>query len=253
MDNYHNAHGRLRKRLHQVVENTESKLKKGAHKVGDFVKHGKAVHLLAKISTPTILIRAAFISVLDMNLVGITSALGLVKDKKGKHWEDILQKWWLMGGEKKNFNHFVDKHRNQKHLFEHLFNKKKHNATGEDSLGDKVGKAAAFLGSAATVLTAAGQPAIAAYPATSAAVLAVFAPTLKAFAKENGASPDTLAQLDNATKNLPNPLVGKGVLNPDGSPITTETGEMSDGTKAGIAIGILAALIIIGVIIKSKK
>jgi hypothetical protein len=258
-DNHFNAHGKLRKRIHGSIDKVEHGIKVDLGNIKKAVKNGKVLHEFNRYDPATLAARGAFLSVLGLNLVGIASALGVIKDKNGKHWQDLQHKWWLLGGDGKHFDKEVQKHRNKKHLFEDSikgFHKKKgvdgsYSASGADNTaGNAVAGAATLLGSAATALTfiPGGQPFV--VPTGGAAtVTGAMSPIFKSFAKDNGATPDTLAQLDKSTASLPNPLVGKGVLNDDGTSITTSTGQTLTETQEEI-IAAIAGIIILGITIK---
>ena len=205
--------------------------------------------------------RGAFLSILDLNLVGIASAFSLIKDAVDKsHWEKIKHKWWMWGGEKKHLDSAVDKGKNKKHLFEELLegkHKKENessNAAGDttttattgssSNAGETVAKAAAGLGTISGVLLALPDPsattkAVATYTATGAGAFGALSPILKSFSSQNGASASDLSSI---------PSAPTGQTNPDNVQIDTSTGQIAGIPKTYFYRGVIG-LLGLGVII----
>jgi hypothetical protein len=197
----HDASVNISNTYHDASVNVSNTAHAAAKSVGDAIGDklggGVAVHAMNKVNPAIIIMRAAIISILDINLVGIASAMNIIKAKRGKHWAEIQQKWWMFGGEKANLDKQVDKGKNRKPLFSELL-KKFHHADGYNSAdganaGKQVATAAAGLSVISTVLLAVPEPsgttkAMAAYTASGAGVLGGLKSVMKGFALENGAS-----------------------------------------------------------------
>lgn len=279
--------GKAAVNIGQTVNKFEGKVKVAGQKVISKLDHGKAVHFANEaLLLPA---RAAFISMLDLNLLGITSAFGGMKDVGGQHWEEILDKWWIMGGGRDKFIGYIEKNRNKKPFAENLipviakkigvkigFNGEWSNATGPTSTqkaaNAMVASAAILSASTGTLaLIPATQPAVP-YVGAGAGVLATFGGTIKKFAKDNGATPQELANIPDKditqdqqfTYDSNGNLLGadgKQIIGINGKPVNISAMDTILGMPSTVAYGVFAGttlLLILGGlwafgVFKSKK
>jgi hypothetical protein len=85
--------------------------------VGDNLGGGVAVHYLMRVNPAAIVMRGSIIGLLELNAVGIASAMKIVKDKSSKRFEEILQKWWMWGGDKTRYSEAVETGQRKPKLF----------------------------------------------------------------------------------------------------------------------------------------
>ncbi len=193
--------------LQNVGKNVKSEVKGLGDRIGSELGGGVAVHALNKINPAMIAIRGAVIGVIELNVVGIATAFSLIKDSKDKkHWDEIAQKWWLLGGEKDTFANDIDRGKKKPELFSNLVHLEELEHVDEN-IGKKVAKAAAGIGSIGGILAAIPTPepvtkVIGGYVATGGGVLATLAAVAGSFAKENGATAQDVAKIPPA-KELP--------------------------------------------------
>lgn len=185
-----------------ISSTTKVAVKNISTTIGDKLGGGIAVHAANKFNPFFITLRGAVLSLININIVGLASSLDIIKNSKNqKHWSEILQKWWMWGGEKDSFTKSVEKHKDKKHFLEEaaqkLF-KKKHGFDGVSNADGKVanvagvaiGTTAALLGVAAAVATAEQAYPVAAWLGAGSGGLAAMTPIFKNFAQENGATPE---------------------------------------------------------------
>lgn len=148
-------------------------------------------------------VRGAFLSILDLNLVGIATSFKHVKDDKDQtHWNKILASWknGFQGDDTKLAN-AVEIGAKKKELFKNLFHHK--NADGSFSVdaGSDVGKSvnetAGALAAITPILAAAPDPTVskaaAGWTGIAGAALKVIQPILKGFAQSKGVPTTQLA------------------------------------------------------------
>src|ERR1700752_4249312 len=96
----HEKHKELFKKLLNDATHPLKDLKEIEKKLGG----GVVIHAANKVNPAFITMRAGVIGILESNVVGIATAYSLVeKAKNPQHWNDMLQKWWMAGGEKDHF------------------------------------------------------------------------------------------------------------------------------------------------------
>jgi len=214
----HEKHKELFKNLLKDATHPLKDLKELKNKLGG----GVVVHAVNKVDPAFITMRAAVIGILELNVVGISSAYSLVeKAKNPQHWNDMLQKWWMAGGEKDHFIKAIDKGKVKKHLFEKLFDdfekkKKKNLESAEPAMGApaNAGKAIAKAGSAISVIggliAAAGgenpaggeaQDLVGGYVSAAGAIIAGLGASAAKSAKEQGANDEDIKGM--AQGNMP--------------------------------------------------
>lgn len=188
--------------------------------VGDNLGGGVAVHYLMRVNPAAIIMRGSVIGLLELNAVGIASAMKIIKDKSSKRFEEILQKWWMWGGDKKRYSEAVESGERKPKLFLDLY-KKFTGQKGVDGVmyyefegfsctedeferfscaeGESVNPAKSVLmastalGALAKVLAAVPEPsgatkAAATWSGVGAGAFGAMGTILKGFAKEQGAS-----------------------------------------------------------------
>ena len=198
----------------EIGQNIKRTTKEIGDNIGNTLGGGVAVHAINKFNPTFIIMRGAVLSILNSNLVGISDAMDNVKGSK-KHWDEILQKWWMWGGEKSKFDKAVSKGKGKKPLFKDLienFQKKKKGFDGEYSYanGQEAAKAvlvaSSLLGVATGVLTAIPEPATkaaAVWTGAGGSAFGAMGGILKSFAKEQGVPPEQLNQIPE-TADIPN-------------------------------------------------
>jgi hypothetical protein len=204
----------------EIGQNIKSTAKDIGKNIGNTLGGGVAVHAVNKFNPTFIIMRGAVLSILNSNLVGISDAMDNVRGSK-KHWDEILQKWWMWGGEKSKFNEAVSKGKGKKPLFKDLIEKfqKKKGFDGEYSYADgeysyadgqqaakAVLIASSLLGVATGVLTAIPEPATkaaAVWTGAGGSAFGAMGGILKSFAKEQGVPPEQLNQIPE-TADIPN-------------------------------------------------
>lgn len=177
-------------------EEAKNKIKDARKKMQDKVGSGvgREIGKLNHLNPATVIIRNAFLSLLDINAAGMASAFNHIKKANGTHWHKFVKKWEIFGGEELNLKNAINN--GIKHKPFPSLKGKKHSAAGdtEELNADdpkNAGKAAAGAASALGGLTAtlASNPATApaaVYVGSGSAVLAVAVPILKSFAKDSG-------------------------------------------------------------------
>lgn len=167
-------------------------------------KHdGKVIHAIAKFSPVTLAMRGAMLTMLNGNVVGMSSALSDVKKSK-THWEQLQQKWWMLGGDKAHWDKAVERGKNKKPLFKDLLDKfhrnkgfdgsySNSNGNGKANAGNAMIAASTALTAITAVLMAQPEPVLsktaAGYVGLADAGIATMGGVLKSYAKDNGASP----------------------------------------------------------------
>lgn len=202
----HHKHKEHKHLLKKFLHKMEGKLfgKKGA---------GVILHALNKVNPAIITLRGAMLGVIDLNVVGIASAYKLVEESKNKeHWNEMLNKWWLMGGEKKLFAKAVNKHYQKKHLFEDLFDKKHGHhyefeqafEHAESNPGKAIAKAGVAITTVGGLIAAAGgenpaggevQDAIGGYVGLAGGLITALGASMAKSAKEQGATDKDLKDI----------------------------------------------------------
>lgn len=197
--------------------------------VGDNLGGGVAVHYLMRVNPAAIIMRGSLIGLLELNVVGIASAFKGVKDKSSKHFEEILQKWWMWGGDKKRFSEAVETGQRKKKLFLDLYKKAKGKkgvdgvmyydtfscADGEEEKNPaKMAlMASSALGSLSGVLLAFPDPTptmktVGTWTGVGSAAVGAMGGILKSFSKEQGASEQDVNAIPEG-KDFPTPEVPK--------------------------------------------
>ncbi len=282
-ENFHNAGGKLKKIFRDAGKSIKSEGKKVGKKIESklppklekFVKKnegGVLAHKVNKYNPAMMAVRGAIISMLDINLFGIATAFGLMKDAsdtgKSKHWDGILQKWWIIGGEKNKLNSNIIRGRGKKDRVGDLLKKfqkgKKKNSfdgsysnAGGKNAGSIVAGAATLLGTASSVLIAIPETTVtkaaAAWTGVGAGFLGTVSPMMKGFAKDNGATPQELAEIPEApassTPFPPPPTIA------DIKKAAEEDDKIMGIPQTGfwIGVGLIAVLVIGGIAMHKKK
>ncbi len=217
----------------QVVTSVGSEVKKDVVKTKALVNHvvdqldqGVAVHYAQKVNPTMISVRGAFRSLLELNLFSITKALGVIKDNDKKKWDQILQKWWMLGGEKGEFDKLIDKKKNSSPAFQDFadkFNKKSgidgySNAAGTAQTVNIVTGSVAAIAGVVAILATLPDPVVskaaAGYVAASAGVIAAFNPIIKSFIKDQGGDPNLIVNPAGTIIPQPTPeQIANGVQN----------------------------------------
>lgn len=169
---------------------------------------GQLVHDFNMVNLVMIAMRAAVMSMLDMNLVGISTGFGFMKDHQDPQWDKVAQQWWMIGGDKSNLNHYVDIGKNRPAFLKKEFAAlTKIGFDGEGSFLNAAGTPAAPAPTTGALVAAAGSTIIAAAgasltnPATAPAApylsgggafLKMVAPFIKDYANKNGAPNNNL-------------------------------------------------------------
>ena len=202
----------------EIANNLKKEGKRVQGKIGDVAGGGKSVHLI-NIANPVFLtMRGALLFLLNNNVVGIGKAFSLIKDKADtdNSWNEILQKFWMWGGDKGLLNRAIDNGKNKKPLFLNVIDKitnKKYgfdgysNANGEN-IGTIITKAAVLLGvlvpvSAINPATAPSAP----FLTAGASAFGLLNPIISKFAKKNGATDKDIKDMPTEASNpIPVPL-----------------------------------------------
>lgn len=203
----------IKRTTQEIGQNIKRTTQDIGNNIGNTFGGGKAVHAVNKFNPTFITMRGAVLSILNSNLVGISDAMDTVKASK-KHWDEILQKWWMWGGEKSKFDKAVSKGKGKKPLFKDLIEKfqKKKGFDGEYSYADgqqaakAVLIASSLLGVATAVLTAIPEPttkAAAIWTGAGGGAFGAMGGILKSFAKEKGVPPEQLNKIPE-TADIPN-------------------------------------------------
>lgn len=183
----------------KAIKDAANSIKTETNKLIDKLDQGVAWHYAQKVNPLMLAARGAFRSILELNLFSITKALSLVKDKDKKRWEELLQKWWMMGGEKGEFNKLIEEKKNRTPFgqkFADKFNKSGIDGGYSDAGGENAGKTVALAtkatAAAGTILGAIPEPSgttklAAGYVGTASLVLGVLSGVLKGFAQDQGA------------------------------------------------------------------
>jgi hypothetical protein len=206
-------------------ENLQKAIDSAKKWVGDNLGGGVAVHYLNRVNPVFIAMRGSVIGLMELNTVGIASAMKAVKDKGGKHYEEILQKWWMWGGDKDRYSEAVETGQKKKKFLLDVWKKAKGKkgadgmwyysdgfscAEGEEEKNPAkmVAMASSALGGISGVLAAAPDPsgatkAVAGWTTTGSAAIAALGGILKSFAKEQGATEEDLSAIPQG-EDLPN-------------------------------------------------
>ena len=232
-------------KLSDKQKKRREKIKKGFDNVkkgiGDKLGGGKAVHAVNKFNPAFVTMRGAMLSVLNKNVVGMADAMAEIKAKSKSHYDKILQKWWMWGGEKTKYDKAIMQGKGKKPLFKELvdkFQKKKKGFDGEYSNagGSDAAKAvlaaSALLGVTTTALTLIPEPATKAAAVWTGAAGTGFGALggiLKSFAKEQGATDAEINQIPEG-KDIPNAEVPK-----DPKELERVKQEVEAAEKAGVA------------------
>ena len=179
----------------EAVKIVEKRDEKKAAGIGAL---GNIAGVYNKTNPVLVMARNSFLSILSINLANTAKAFGIVKDKKGDHWNKIVKKWVIFGGDLNALKNAISNGRGKEPAFKKLL-EKFHKADGEwDSAeGGGVGKlvagAAGAMGTITGVLLAIPEPtaatkAAAAWTGTASGTMATMVPILNSFAKQNGAT-----------------------------------------------------------------
>ena len=228
----------------EIGQNIERTTKEIGQNIGNTLGGGVAVHAVNKLNPAFVVMRGAVLSIINLNMVGISDAMDKVKGSK-KHWDEILQKWWMWGGEKSKFDKAVSKGKGKKPVFKDLIEKfqKKKGFDGEYSYVDgetdaqKAGKAvliaSSLLGVASTVLGLVPEPsgatkAAAIWTGAGGGAFGAMGGILKSFAKEQGVPPEQVNQIPE-TADIPN-----APLPTDAKELEKINKEIEANAKAGV-------------------
>ena len=203
----------IRKKLKDLGNNIKNS--KAGTFVGDKLGGGKAVHAVNKFNPVFVTMRGSMLSVLKKNVVGMADAMAIIKEKSpNKRWEEVMQKWWMFGGEKAKFDKAVMKGKGKKPLFKDVIEKfqKKKGFDGEYSNSEGSEKAAkavlitsALLGVATPILATipAAQPA-SIYTGSAAGGFGAMGGIFKGFAKDEGLSDKEISESGVPDKEIEN-------------------------------------------------
>lgn len=223
-DGYYNGSGKVKKFFHKVgqqidqasqqvkgaIKDTGNAIQKAGKDLGHAVTHPKELlHGLNALNPVTVLMRGAFLSLLSINAAALASALRAIKnDKDQSHWNKIVAKWNILGGDTSKLKSTIDNGSNHK-----PFPKIKKNGSHADGDSEELdvndaknasktalGSAGALGGLAALLASNPATAGAAVWVGSAAGVLATVQPILKNFAKAKGEDASLVADLPNDPK-----------------------------------------------------
>lgn len=177
----------------EAVKIVEKRDEKKAAGVGAL---GNIAGVVNKTNPALVLMRNSFLSILAINLANTAKAFSIVKDKKGDHWNKIVKKWVIFGGDLNALKNAIDNGKRKEPAFKKLLGSK-YSADGWESadgnLGKTVAAASGAMGTISGILLALPDPtaatkAAAVWTGSAAGTMATMAPILNSFAKQNGAT-----------------------------------------------------------------
>ncbi len=206
----------------QVVrkDKRKEKISKFKEKIKEKTGDGKAIHSVNKFNPAFVTMRGAVLSVLNSNVVGISSSLAELKANSQEHWEQVMQKWYRWGGEKAKFDKAMIRGSKKKALFKDLVEKfqknKKKGFDGEyssvEGKGAEVASTSLLVASsllAATSGVLLAVPELAASKGAAAGIglgataFASMGGIFKDYAKKQGVKAEELANIPE-TADIPN-------------------------------------------------
>ena len=228
------------KSIKATKKKMDDKVKKDFKKLISKLDQGQLLNKFNKVNPAMMAIRGAVISMLQINLLGIATGFGHMKDKSSPQWEKIKDKWYLIGGDPNKLNSNVDRGKTKKELLKaavmklmpkkHSFSGEYSNAGGGENIGTAVAVSAVLLGVATPILasmTPAGTVP-AGWTGAGAAFLGAVSPMMKKFGQENGADPNALADIPPPTGIFPPELTDKDLdrvrLDANGNPMLDKDG-----------------------------
>jgi len=134
-EDFSNAKGKLRAKLKKsfrdAKKNISETTKKAGKKIGDKYGGGVAVHAANKVNPVFVGLRGGMKSLLKHNVMGLAKSFSYVKESDSAKWDKLRQKFWMWGGDKKNFDKAVEEGKNKKPLMKPFLDKLKKNKGGE--------------------------------------------------------------------------------------------------------------------------
>jgi len=208
---------KAQKAISDAKKNISQTTKDAFKSVKDKLDGGKGVHAANKINPVFITTRGALLGMLSANVFGTaTNMYEIKRDKNQKYWNDIMQKFWMWGGEKNKIAEAVEKGKNKKPIGQSVMDKLikqkygidgYYNAEGKgaQNAGITLGVTAALGGGTAAILatnpaTAAAAP----FVAGGSAALAAMSPIFMAYGRDKGAKEAELAPVVEAKTNPDN-------------------------------------------------
>ena len=267
---------KLKKKISDAGKNIKEGIKDAGKNVKEKLDGGKGVHAFNKVNPPFVALRGSLLAMINLNLFGIATNFYQIKsDSNQKYWNDILQKFWMWGGDKDKFSKAVEKGKNKKQLAKDIIDKLSAKKYGFDSYNYADGKGAENAGIALSVIAGLGgatavvlatNPAtveIAPFVGAGSAGLGAMTPIFKAFAKSKGASDKELNKAEEISPTVTDEQLKKIAENIKDkvTPYVDENNESDTeidddkilGMPKGLAIGLGIAVLAIGVFVVYKK
>ena len=206
-----------REDFNKKVSHIKDEIKKGGKALDSKLGGGKAVHAVNKANPAFLTMRGAMLSIINLNLVGIATALSEMKEDSdgAEDWKKILQKWWMWGGDKSKFEKAVNKGKNKKPAFKALVEKGKKGSNfnggyydadgkGLDKAGNSIIIASSLLGIATPILASFTVTApVAVWTGSAGGGFGAMGGMFKSYAKKKGVDEKKLNTVP-ITPDLPN-------------------------------------------------
>jgi len=216
-EQYYNAKGRLKDKIKEKFKDAKEKIKSafnsvkdkvssGADKIKDKIQRGKVVGQVNRFNPVVVAMRGAFLSLVNINAAGLASAISHIRRKGGTHWNKLVKKWEILGGEKGKLESAVDKGKTKKAFPRLKINRRSSDGTEEilDENAPKnaakaaAGAAGALVGLAGVLASNPATAPAAVYVGSAAGALAVVGPILKQFAASQGVDVSGIIDLPSA-------------------------------------------------------
>ena len=174
----------LRTQAVKIIEKREVKAEAKQDKKDE--KKAAGVNGLASISgvvnktNPVfVLIRNGFLGLTRLNALNLAKNLSQIKSTGGDHWNKVVKKWVILGGDLNSIKSAIDAGKGKKPIFV----KKKVGADGqwESAEGD-----IAMLAGLTAAVTAVGGPPAGAWAASASGTIAAFLPIIDSYKKLRG-------------------------------------------------------------------
>ena len=267
---------RLKKKISDAGKNIKEGIKDAGKNIKEKLDGGKGVHAFNKVSPTFIALRGSLLSMINLNLFGIATNLYQIKsDSNQKYWNDILQKFWMWGGDKEKFSKSVEKGNIKKQLAKDVIDKISAKKYGFNSYNYADGKGAENAGIALKVIAGVGAAtataltfipqttAIAPFVGVGSAGLGAMSPIFDAYAKSKGVSQVEIDKSDEISPTITDEQLKKIAedIKDKVTPYVDENNESDNqidndkilGMSKGLAIGLGIAVLAIGGFIVYKK